>query len=40
MVLVTYLGGFQLYAVLQTALLSWDTDGDGVVELHEVWSEP
>ena len=35
-VLVVYLGGFQLYAVLQTTLLSWDTDGDGVVELHEV----
>ena len=34
--LVIYLGGFQLYAVLQTTLLSWDTDGDGVVELHEV----
>ena len=35
-VLVIYLGGFQLYAVLQTALLSWDMDGDGVVELYEV----
>jgi len=34
--LVVYLGGFELYAVLQTTLLSWDTDGDGVVELHEV----
>ena len=35
-VLVIYLGAFQLYAVLQTALLSWDMDGDGVVELREV----
>mmetsp|Transcript_1106 Transcript_1106/g.2936 ORF Transcript_1106/g.2936 Transcript_1106/m.2936 type:complete len:599 (+) Transcript_1106:453-2249(+) len=25
-----------LYRMLQTILLSWDTDGDGVVEFHEV----
>ena len=34
--LVAYKGFFELYGVLQTTLLSWDTDGDGVVEFHEV----
>ena len=26
----------EVYTILQTVLLSWDTDGDGVVEFHEV----
>lgn len=34
--LIAYKGFFELYGVLQTTLLSWDTDGDGVVEFHEV----
>jgi hypothetical protein len=28
----------ELYRIMQTAMLSWDTDGDGVVEVHEVRS--
>lgn len=34
--LITWKGLSELYSVAQVTLLSWDTDGDGVVELHEV----
>ena len=34
--LVALKGLSELYKILQVTLLSWDTDGDGVVEFHEV----
>jgi hypothetical protein len=34
--LVALKGLSEIYKILQVTLLSWDTDGDGVVEFHEV----
>lgn len=34
--LVAVKGLSEVYKILQVTLLSWDTDGDGVVEFHEV----
>ena len=34
--IVSLRGLYLLYKILQITLLSWDTDGDGVVEFHEV----
>ena len=34
--LLSWKGLSEVYNILQTTLLSWDTDGDGVVEFHEV----